>query len=192
MKKILILNAHPYEKSFCNAISQYYYQGAKEGGFEVKIINLRSLQFDPVLHGGYSEKTELEEDLMQQQYLINWSDHLVIITPIWWASVPALLKGYFDRVLLPGFAFKYGEKSPIPEKLLDGRSATVIYTQGAPFWYSFFLTGDCFWNALKKGVLEFCGFKPVKRVVFDSIQQSTAKKRKQWLTKAYNMGIKGN
>lgn len=190
-KKILILNAHPYAESFGNSLAQKYYQGSIDSGFDVKITNLRELNFDPILHGGYSVITELEDDLKEQQELIKWCNHLVIVTPLWWAGMPALLKGFIDRTLLPGFAFKYSETSPMPKKLLEGRSATVIYTQGAPFLYSLLVLRDSFWNSLKGGVLKFCGFNPVKRMVFDSISSSTAEKRDEWLNKIYEKGKQG-
>lgn len=190
-KKILILNAHPYAESFCDALAQKYYEGALDGGQDVKISNLRDLNFDPNLHGGYVVVTELEDDLKTQQELIKWSEHLVIVTPLWWASVPALLKGYIDRVFLPGFAFKYSDKSPLPKKLLEGKSATVIYTQGSPFFYSFLFVRDSFWHMLKVGLLGFCGFKPVKRVVIASVKSLTSEKRVEWLNKIYEKGRQG-
>lgn len=187
-KRILIINAHPYAESFCNALAEKYYQGANDNGFDVKMTNLRDLKFDPILHGGYSVITELEDDLKEQQELIKWCNHLVIVTPLWWAGLPALLKGFIDRTLLPGFAFKYSETSPMPEKLLEGRSATVIYTQGAPFLYSLLILKDSFWNSLKGGILKFCGFNPVKRIVLDSISSSSTTKREEWLNKIYEKG----
>lgn len=190
-KKILIIDAHPYEKSFCAALAQKYYEGSKEGGFEVEFVKLRELTFDPILHGGYSVVTELEQDLKHQQELIKWCEHLVLVTPLWWANVPALLKGYFDRVWLPGFAFKYSDDSPVPAKLLEGRSATVFYTQGSPFLFSLLVVKDAFWNSLKSGVVEFCGFKPVKRVVFDFMSQASEKKRAKWLEETFKKGKKG-
>lgn len=189
--KILVLDAHPYDESYCSSLAQKYAEGAKNGGHEVKIISLRNLKFDPILHYGYSKPMELEPDLANQQELLLWCDHLVIVTPLWWSSPPALLKGYIDRVFLPSFAFKYVEGKPLPEKLLTGKSARVIYTQSAPFLYSFLAYGDAFWKLMKKGFLEFCGFKPVKRIVFDLIDKSKIKKRQTWLNKVYQLGLKG-
>jgi len=190
MKKILILNAHPSEKSFCNGLANKYYEGAKEAGHDVKMVNIKDLNFDLILHGGFAEITELEPDLIKQQENIKWCEHLVIITPLWWGGLPANLKGFIDRTLLPNFAFKYKQNGSW-DKLLTGRTARVIYTQGAPFWYSLIASGDPFWNMLKKGTLEFCGFKPVKRTTFDLIQTSTPEKREKWLQKVYDLGLKG-
>ncbi len=191
MKKILILNANPDEDSLCNALAYKYLEGAKKSDYKIKIVNLRELDFDPILHHGYNKVQELEDDLKEQQELIKWCEHLVIVAPLWWGSVPALLKGYFDRVLLPGFAFKFKPDGKGWDKLLTGRSSTVIYTQGAPFFFSFLFMGDAFWKILNKAVLDFCGFKPVKRFALGGASKASEKKREEWLEKAYFLGLKG-
>lgn len=190
-KKILIINAHTYEKSFCNSLAESYFKGAQERGFDVKITNLRDLKFDPILHSGYSEIMPLEDDLKTQQELIKNCDHLVIVTPLWWCGMPALLKGFTDRLFLPGYAFKYMENSPLPKKLLTGKSASVIYTQGSPHFYSLLVLHDAFWNTMKKGLLEFCGFSPVKRIVIDNMSTRKEKDLKNQLNKIYKKGKEG-
>lgn len=188
--KILILNANPREESFSDALAASYSKGAADSGHEVKFFNLRDLKFDPILHGGYHKPTELEDSLKDQQEAIKWCEHLVIITPMWWSGAPALLKGYIDRVLLPGFAFKFKEGGTW-DRLLAGKSARVIYTQDSPLVYSFLVIGDAFWNALKKGILEFSGFKPVKRTVFSRVSMVKPEKRQEWIDNLYLLGKKG-
>jgi len=186
--KILVLNAHPYAKSFCNYLALAYKEGAIAGGNEVQFVNLRDLKFDPILRKGYSEITTLELDLEEQQKLWKWCEHLVIVTPVWWSSYPSLLKGYFDRILLPGFAYKYHDNKPIPKKLLEGRSARVIYTQNSPKFYTKFLLLDSFWRSLRDGILSFCGFKPVERTFFTEIMKSNEEERKMWINEVYEIG----
>lgn len=84
-------------------------------------IRLRDLKFNPILEYGYRKRTELESDLLDSQKKILWADHIVWIYPVWWGSVPALLKGFLDRVLIPGFAFKKREGSVWWDKFLTGR-----------------------------------------------------------------------
>jgi NAD(P)H dehydrogenase (quinone) len=110
--RILILNAHPDEGSLCDAVAAAYLEGAREGGHEICYVPLRELRFDLVLRGGYHSTKPLEPDIPQQQELIRWSEHLVIVSPNWWWSAPALLKGYIDRVFLPGFAMRYHSRFP--------------------------------------------------------------------------------
>lgn len=127
-KRVLLLNAHPDDGSLCDAIAAAYREGAGEGGHEVQSVALRDLKFDLVLRGGFTRMTPLEPDIARQHALIKWCEHLVIVTPNWWRSAPALLKGYIERVFLPDFAMRYRDGYPYVEPLLRGRSATVIYT----------------------------------------------------------------
>jgi hypothetical protein len=129
--RVLLLNAHPDQGSLCNSIAAAYAEGAREGGHEVRCVALRELRFDLVLRGGYHSAKPLEPDVVAQQELIRWCQHLVVVTPNWWWSAPALLKGYIDRVFLPEFAMRYHARFPYVEPLSKGRSARVLYTQNS-------------------------------------------------------------
>ena len=122
-KRILVILGHPANKSFCGALADSYVKGAEAAGNEVRLISLGNLSFDPVLHNGYATIQELEPDLVTAQAAITWAQHIVFVYPIWWGAMPALLKGFIDRVFLPGFAFKYREGSQFWDRLLSGRSA---------------------------------------------------------------------
>lgn len=159
MQKILIINGHPGLNSLSSSMAIAYRDEAEKNGHIVQILNLRELNFNPILHEGYKLIQELEPDLLTSQEMIKSSTHLVLITPVWWGSVPALLKGFLDRALLPGYAFKYRKDSPIWDKLLKGRTARIIITSDGPTWWNRFIYGDPTVNMLKKSVLEFCGFK---------------------------------
>ena len=154
-------------------------------------MTVRNLRVDLVLQGGYQKKQRLEEGLKKQQELIKWCEHLVIVTPVWWLGVPALLKGYLDRVLLPGFAFNYKKGSVFPVRHLKGKSARVIYTQGSPRWISRWLLSNSFWKGIKWGVLRFVGFGPIKRTVFGRASNASDNRKRKWLNKVYKLGNKG-
>lgn len=189
MKRVLLLNGHPREGSLCDGIADAYEQGLKEAGHTYKRTNLRDLEFDLNITNE-NMKAELEKDLQQAQKDIEWCTHLVLVTPVWWMSVPALTKGFFDRTLLPGWAYKYRKNSiiPFPIPFLKGRSVRVLYTQGGPTWISRFLVLDAFWRALKYATFMFCGFGPVRRTVFPYVAKSTDKKREAWIAKAKKLG----
>ncbi|OGH58740.1 MAG: hypothetical protein A2725_03110 [Candidatus Magasanikbacteria bacterium RIFCSPHIGHO2_01_FULL_33_34] len=193
-KKILIINSHPRQDSFCNALACEYRRGAEDVGHKVHFVTLRNLKFDPIMRQKHGEEMhKMEDSLLKQQKLIKWCDHLVIITPMWWMGMPALLKGYIDRVFTPDFAFSYREDSiiPFPIRLLKGRSARVIYTQGGPQYIVGSIGFDAFWKAFKYGVLLFCGFSPIHRTFFDNIVKETKEKKfDKWLKQAYQMGRK--
>jgi len=192
-RRIYIIDGNPKESSLGRSLAKSYAEGAKEGGHEVRLAHLNELEYDPILHWGYKKIQELEPDLQRQQENIEWCDHWVIVAPVWWESTPALLKGFLDRVILPGFAFSFkSENALIPgwDKLLKGRSARVIYTHNTPQWYVRLVRKDPFWHALKDGTLEFCGIHPVRRTLFNLKQASDATKE-QWLEEVKTLGRNG-
>lgn len=190
MKRILIINGHPYEKSFCAAIADAYEKGAREVGAEVRRINLDELRFDPILHKGYREIQPLEPDLIKAQADIKWAEHLIFVFPTWWVGLPALMKGFLDRVFLPGFAFKYHKDSPFWDKLLKGRSARLFITMDAPLIYNWFEYRGSGHIPFIKGTLGFVGIKPVRVDIFDWVRFSSETRRLKWLKKAEARGRK--
>jgi putative NADPH-quinone reductase len=190
MKKILIINAHPLKDSFCASLAQSYKAGAEKSGANCKLVNLIDLEFDPIMRFGYKKRMEMEPDLIQIQQDITEADHLVLVYPNWWATYPAQLKGLFDRAFAPGFAFKYRENSPMWDKLLTGKSARMIVTMDTPGWFYSLIYKNAGHNAVKVGVLEFSGFKPVKVSAFSPIKSSTEEKRKKWLIEVQKLGEK--
>lgn len=190
VKKILIINAHPYDKSLGTALANAYERGAKEAGAEVKRINLYDLKFDPILHKGYHEIQELEPDLKMAQEQIKWAEHLVFVYPTWWLNVPALLKGFIDRIILPGFGFKYTTSRLFPERLLKGRSARLLITMDSPVWFNWIVYGNEGHSSFHKGVLSFCGIGPVRCTSFDKVKFRSHQEIEGWIKKAEKMGIK--
>jgi NAD(P)H dehydrogenase (quinone) len=190
MKKILIINGHPDKKSFCFALAESYKKGADSCGSECKLVHLIDLDFNPILTYGYRVVSELEPDLVKIQQDILEANHLVVVYPNWWGTYPALLKGFIDRVFLPNFAFKYQENSPMPAKLLKGKSARIIVTMDTPKWYYWLINKSPGHNSMKKAILEFSGFKPVKISSFAVIKSSDDLKRKKWLDEVELLGKK--
>ena len=190
-RKILVILGHPSSTSLCSAISDSYVDGAERTEKEVRKILIGDLNFDPVLKNGYGEVQGLEADLIKAQELIVWADHLVFVYPNWWGSMPALLKGFFDRTFIPGFAFKYGEKSSQWDKLLSGKTAHLIVTMDTPaLYYRWFyrMPGH---NQMKRTILGFCGIKVTKITEFYSVKTAADKKIEEWLKESYEMGKRG-
>ncbi|GAA6141265.1 NAD(P)H-dependent oxidoreductase [Hydrogenophaga sp. 5NK40-0174] len=181
MSRILLIDAHPQATSLCAALAHSYAQGASErGGVTVRTLALRDMQFDPILRVGYDDRQALEPDLQMAQAAIEAADHVVIVTPLWWGSVPALLKGFFDRTLEKGWAYRYTEKG-MPEGLLAGRSARVVMTSDSPGWYLRLFQGNPTQNQLVRSTLKFCGFKPVGFTRIGPVHSSTQEQRARWL-----------
>lgn len=190
MKKILIINGHPNPDSFNFGIAESYKKGAETSGVIIESITVASLNFNPNLKFGYQKRTELEPDLVESWEKIKRADHLVWVHPVWWGGLPAITKGFIDRLFLPGMAFQYRENSVWWDKLLKGKTAHIITTLDQPSWYYRFFYGRPSVNQLKKSTLEFCGVSPVKVSYIGIIKGSEEKQRKKWLEKVYNFGVR--
>lgn len=190
MKKILVINGHPNPSSFNFAIAESYLKGAIASGAEVDTITIAELKFNPNLQFGYQKRTELEPDLLEAWEKIKKADHLVWIHPVWWGGLPAIAKGFIDRLFLPGMAFQYRENSVWWDKLLKGKTAHIITTLDQPGWYYRLFFGRPSVNQLKKSTLEFCGIKPVKVTYVGIVKTAESSQREKWLQKVYNLGLR--
>jgi putative NADPH-quinone reductase len=190
MKKILIINGHPNAASFNFGLAESYLKGAKASGAEVETVTIAELNFNPNLQFGYQKRTELEPDLLDSWEKIKSADHLVWIHPVWFGGLPAMTKGFIDRLFLPGMAFKYRENSVWWDKLLKGKTAHIITTLDQPSWYYKLFYGNPSVNQLKKSTLEFCGVKPVKVSYIGIIKGSDDFQREKWLHKVYDLGLR--
>lgn len=183
-KRVAVIVGHPAADSWCGALADSYAAAARAGGHEVRMVHLAQLDFDPSLHAGYRQIQALEPDLLAAQATVAWAEHVVIAYPIWWGSVPALLKGFLDRILLPGFAFKYRPGKAFPEQLLRGRSAQLLVSMDTPPWYFRWVYRMPGIVQLKNTTLEFCGIAPVKVAAFGPLIASSSAQRASWLVKA--------
>ena len=188
MSNLLIINGNPKGKSFCRALAESYAEGAREAGGEVELIHIADMDFDPNLKEGYDEVQELEEDLLSLRRSVEGASHMVIVTPTWWGSVPAVLKGLFDRLLLPGVAFSFDPGKVFPNKLLDGRTARLIVTANAPVWFHRFVSGDPVVRVLKPLVLGFCGVRVTDVSRFGPVKGAPEKLRTRWLHRVRHDG----
>jgi len=189
---ILIINAHPDKESFCNTLAISYKQGCEKAGRSCKIVNLIDLEFSPILQYGYRIPMELEPDLIEMQEFILSANHIVFVFPIWWGTYPALLKGFIDRVFLPGFAFSYKPNSLMWEKKLKGRTATIISTMNTPYWYYRWIYKRPAHYSIKKGLFEYCGIQPIKLISFSPIKNSSPELREKWINSVFQMGEKSH
>lgn len=188
--KILIINGHPNKESLCFALAAAYKKGAVQSGAAVKELVISDLQFDPNLQYGYRKRMDWEPDLAAAWENIQWADHLVWVHPVWWGGLPAITKGFIDRVFLPGYAFKYRQGSVWWDKLLKGKTAHIITTLDQPGIYYRLAFGRPSVNQLKRSVLQFCGINPVKVSYIGIVKTATEEKRKQWLKSVMEMGLR--
>ncbi len=186
MSRILVVLGHPRADSLCAALGTAYADAAQAAGAEVHRLNLAELQFDPILRAGF--ESDLEPDLQRAQAELSWAQHIVWVYPVWWASLPALLKGFCDRTLLPGFAFRYVQGKAFPAKLLLGKTARLLVTLDSPPWYYRWWIGAPSERAMIKATLEFCGISVTARTYFGPVRGSDPTKRAGWLAQAKALG----
>lgn len=156
--RVMVTIDHPWKQSFNYAILNAVTHILQEAGHEVDTLLLNDENFDPVLHteelAGYRFGQYLDPKVGEYQRRIAQAQHLIYIFPVWWEVMPALLKGFFDKVFLPEWAFTEAEAAPL---LAHITGATVITTMGAPRpIYTSVEPVVC------KGILEFCGVQQTR------------------------------
>lgn len=191
-KKIVILIGHPDSgATLSRELAEIYKDAAKANGHKVKVIKLGELDFDPILHKGYKKIQKLEPDLIKVQEAINWCDHFVVIYPNWWSTMPALLKGMFDRMWIPGFAFNYYKGGVLGhfnlwKRRMHGKTARVFVLSATQPFFIWMLFGD-YTNEIKMGILWFSGFKTrVSR--FGPSEKAPEWLKNSWFRKVQKLG----
>jgi putative NADPH-quinone reductase len=179
--RTLLILGHPSPASFNAALADAYAEAAQQAGRELRRLDLHALRFDPILHAAYRGEQALEADLQAAQADILWAEEIVWIYPVWWGGLPALLKGFLDRVLLPGFAYKFHPGHLRWDRLLKGRTTRIIVTQDTPAWYDRLAYGRPAWRQMKHTVLAFCGLKLLSSTLYAPVVSSTPAHRERWL-----------
>lgn len=138
--RVLLIYAHPVEGSFCSALRDAAAAALRRRGYDVHVTDLYAEAFQPAL--SREERVNYEapdagcEGIRAYIERLHWAEGLVVVFPTWWYGMPAILKGYFDRVWIPGVAFDLdGSGSPIRRRLQHIRLLVVVTTFGSPRWF---------------------------------------------------------
>lgn len=183
--RALLIQGHPRLDSFNHALGAAWAAGAEAAGVPVDVLELATLDFDPLLVDG--RETPLEPDLLQAQQRIARAGHLTLASPVWWGSSPALLKGFLDRTLQAGWAYGSDDKGN-PVGGLSGRSGRVLLTMDAPGWWDRFAYGRSALRQLRDATLWFCDVKPARATRFLSIGNASTAQRERMLAQARAVG----
>lgn len=181
--KHLIIYSHLNPASFTKAIVDEVQKNAIAKGDEVKIIDLYGDQFNPVLGmpdvGHQFMGQEIPEDVKEYQEIITWADHLTVVYPMWWGQMPAMLKGFIDRVFSYGFAFSISENGA--EALLKGKTAQVYINTNTPTAiYEATHMNTAQSRVIDDGVFGFCGIE-TEITFFGQVSSGTDELRKSYL-----------
>jgi putative NADPH-quinone reductase len=191
-KRIAVIQGYPDPNPvhFGHAMADAYAQGAGTAGHEVKRVDVAQLHF-PLLKT--KEEWSLGEPppgLHDARAAIRWADHLLVVFPLWLGDMPANLKGFFEQVLRPGFAFAAGESGPFSKKLLSGKSARLIVTMGMPAavyrWY--FRAHSV--KSLERNILGFCCIAPIDETLIGMVETPDNAVREKWLMKIRMLGAR--
>lgn len=191
MKTLIIFN-HPYDGSFCNAILSAALEGSAEGGHHCRVIDLDKDGFDPVMRAkdlkafmkigreGASALEMLDPLVLEYMKKLEWAEHLAFIFPIWWMSMPALTKGFIDKVIFPGIAYNMKDGELVC-RLDSLEKVTIISTMNTPADVYKEKFGNAIERTLVKGTFNQIGINDVDWFSFNKVKQTSMEQRKEWL-----------
>lgn len=177
MQHLLII-CHPKRQSFTQTIARAYAEELQALGHEVVVRDLYRVGFDPLLSEGElmdAEKPTVPAAIRREQRRLLDAGAIALFYPIWWAYMPAMLKGYIDRVFATGVAYDLKEEEMIPR--LTGKKALIVTSSGADMAY---LRRSKQWNAMrtleKDHILDLCGIELLDHIHFPSITPALPKR----------------
>lgn len=194
-RRIAIIQGHPDPSGnrFAHALAQAYAHSATTAGHEVKFIDVARLDF-PLLRTKVDFETGAAPPTMvDAQTTIRWTDHLVIIFPLWLGTLPALLKAFLEHALRPGFAFAYAtDGKSLPKRLLSGKSTRKVVSMGMPAFIYRWYFGAHGVKSLQRSILSFCGIGPIKSSLIGMVETADGRGREKWLAKMRAHGATGD
>ncbi|NWG23344.1 MAG: NAD(P)H-dependent oxidoreductase [Pseudorhodoplanes sp.] len=188
MARIAIIVGHSQHETLCEAIGEAYKKGADSAGHAATLFVLSRMTFDPILHEGYRKVQPLEPDLQAAYDALAAADHWVFIFPLWCGDMPAIMKGFLERVLQPDLIRRKDTENAMNWRIFENKSARIIMTMGMPnlvyrLWY-----GPHAIKLLKRNILQFIGVRPVRETLFGMAPSVANEKRLGWLKEAEELG----
>lgn len=195
--KVLVIFNHPYDGSFCAAILAAVQKGLMAGGHGCDIIHLDRDNFDPVmrskdLQAFVTARTDaegfaqlLDPQVVDYKERIQRAEHIIFIFPIWWELMPALMKGFVDKVIFPGIVYDQtdGTGGGMVSRLKALRGVTVITTMNTPSLIYRLIFGNAIKKALLTGTFWKIGVRNRKWINLSSVKSRTREKRQKWLAR---------
>lgn len=186
MRTAIIFN-HPYEGSFCNAILGAITQGLQKAEHTIDLIHLDHDGFNPVMTAAdlkaFIDRKPIDPQVIGYQHRLEQADHLIFIFPIWWELMPALTKGFIDKVIFPGVAYDYTASGNRMIPLFKNiKSVTLVTTMNTPGILYRLLFGNAIRKALITGTFWKTGYKNRKWINLSMVKSASDAKRKKWLT----------
>ncbi|MDQ0373332.1 NAD(P)H-dependent oxidoreductase [Cellulomonas humilata] len=185
MRTMVIVN-HPYEGSFCHALADAAAQGARRAGRDVDLLDLDASGFDPVMRradlAAWREHTTIDPVVADLQRRIDAADHLVLVHPVWWETAPAVMKGFIDKVLVPGWAYEDGAFGLPRGRFVRLQRVTVATTMATPGPAYRWLFGNTAQKASVRGVWQKMGV-PARWLSHPRVAEVSPQRRERWLAR---------
>jgi putative NADPH-quinone reductase len=190
--RILVLQGHPDPSGdrFLRKLGAAYARGASAAGHEVRIVDIAALEF-PLLRSQREWEKPAPAAIAEAQLALAWCEHVVLLFPLWLGEMPALVKGFLEQLLRPGFATTPVEQGMAWRRLLKGRSARLVVTMGMPaFAYRWFFFAHGL-RSLKRNILGFCGLGPIRETLIGNVEGCGDARRARWLAELELLGAAG-
>lgn len=186
MKVVIVFN-HPYEGSFGNAILNSVTKGLKDANHEIDLMHLDNDGFNPVMSKAdlkaFVDHKPVDPQVIDYNERLKKADHLIFIFPIWWDLMPAMTKGFVDRVLSPGVVYDHHPRGfGLVPLLKNLKGVTVITTMNKPKIMYSLLIGNLIKKAMIKSVFKTMGYKNLKWISYNMVKSVSQEKRAKWLT----------
>ncbi|MDD4872794.1 MAG: NAD(P)H-dependent oxidoreductase [Kiritimatiellae bacterium] len=182
---VSLILAHPEKKSFNHAIAMTVVERLRCNGYRVKFHDLYAEKFDPILYEKeIPEFAKLPRVIKQYCREIRDADGIIIVHPNWWGQPPAILKGWIDRVIRAGVAYKFldGDSGEgVPVGLLKARIAIVFNTSNTKRQREIKVFGDPLETLWKNCIFGLCGVRRFYRATFGVMVTSSPAQRGKWL-----------
>jgi putative NADPH-quinone reductase len=186
--RVLVIYAHPLADSFASALHRTVVEALIEAGHEVDDCDLYAMGFDPVMkpaerraHNTPNPDLSMVEHHVER---LHAAEALVLCFPVWWYGMPAILKGYFDRVWINGVAFHLRTGGKIEPGLHRLRKLGVVTTYGAPWWLIKLVLRDPVRGVIHTGIRGLCARHVKTRfLALYSIEAKTATDTARFLGK---------
>jgi putative NADPH-quinone reductase len=188
MSKTMIVVGHPQRATFCEALGRAYAKGAAFGNHNITVFNLAEMKFDAILHEGYRKVQPLEPDLQKAYDTLLASDHVVLIFPLWCGDMPAILKGFIERILQPDLIARAETENAMNWNIFSNKTARIIMTMGMPVSiYRWWYRGHAL-KLLTRNILHFIGIRPVRHTLYGMIGTSRPEVSDRWLSEIEALG----
>jgi putative NADPH-quinone reductase len=187
--KVTVIQGHPDGAGghLCHALADAYCTAARRAGHDVRIIDVGKIAFPLLRTKQAFDHDPPPHELKSAQEDIAWADHLLLIYPLWLGEMPAIVKGFFEQVMRPGFAYDLGDGKAWTGRL-RGKTARVVVTMGMPATVYRWYFGAHSLKSLRRNILSFVGIKPVRSTLLGLVENVSAKRRSAWLAKLERLG----